>query len=193
MNNSCCVSDSSRLHLQRYDIRQGRIAHFGSRWFTFVLFGSLWFKMVLFRLCHIWWSLTSYMMIAYVIYDDCLRHIWYLPASYMMQAHAVYGVGWCHIGCRLMPDMPLASTLYADVWTHLSWRCYTLGEWVVFMLPFRRETATISANGGGWSYTLSERRNAKCLIIRWIDLKKCPLYYTIYSNIYTLLYFLYYT
>ena len=171
MNNSCCVSDSSRLHMQRYDIRQGRFAHFGPRWFTFVLFGSLWFKMVLFRLCH----------------------IWYLPASYMMQAHAVYGVGSCHIGCRLMPNMPPASILYADIWNHLSWCCYTLGEWVIFMLPSRRETATISANGGGWSYTLSERLNAKCLIIRWIDLKKWPLYYTIYSNIYTLLYFLYYT
>ena len=90
MNNSCCVSDSSRLHMQRYDILQGRFAHFGPRWFTFVLFGSLWFKMVLFSLCHIscWkkprmmvvcviygYSLTSYMMVAYVIYDDYLRHI----------------------------------------------------------------------------------------------------------------------
>ena len=193
MNNSCCVSDSSRLHMQRYDIRQGRFAHFGSRWFTFVLFGSLWFKMVLFRLCHIWWSLTSYMILASVIYDTRLRHIWWLPASYMILASVIYDALSCHIGCRLMPDMPPASTLYADVWTHLAWRCYTLGEWVVFMLPFRRETATISANGGGWSYTLSERLNVKCLIIRWIDLRKWPLYYTIYSNIYTLLYFLYYT
>ena len=143
-----------------------KMVHFRPFWFTFVLFGSLWFKMVLFRLCHIWWLLTSYMMIVYVIYDTRQRHIWYLPASYMMQAHAVYGVGSCHIGCRLMPDMAPASSLYADVWTHLAWRCYTLGEWVVFMLPFRRETATISANGGGWSYTLSERWNAKCLIIK---------------------------
>ena len=171
MNNSCCVSDSSRLHLQRYDIRQGRFAHFGPRWFTFVLFGSLWFKMVLFRLRHIWWSLTSYMMIAYVIYDASSCRIWR----------------------RLMPNMPPASTLYADIRNHLSWRCYTLGEWVIFMLPSRRETATISANGGGWSYTLSERLNAKYMIVRWIDLRKWPLYYTIYSNIYTLLYFLYYT
>ena len=45
--------------------------------------------------------------------------------------------------------MPPASTLYADIRNHLSWRCYTLGEWVIFMLPSRRETATISANGGG--------------------------------------------
>ena len=166
MNNYCCVSDSSRLHLQRYDIRQGRIAHFGSRWFTFVLFGSLWFKMVLFRLCHIWWLLTSYMMIAYVIYDTRQRHIWYSPASYMILASVIYDALSCHIGCRLMPDMPPASTLYADIRNHLSWCCYTLREWVIFMLPSRRETATISANGGGWSYTLSERRNAKCLIIR---------------------------
>ena len=163
------------------------LVHFGSRWYSFVC--------VIYddRLRHIWYSPASYMILASVIYDTRLRHIWWLPASYMMQAHAVYGVGWCHIGCRLMPDMPPASTLYADVWTHLAWRCYTLGEWVVFMLPFRRETATISANGGGWSYTLSERLNVKCLIIRWIDLRKWPLYYTIYSNIYTLLYFLYYT
>lgn len=68
MNNSCCVSDSSRLHMQRYDIWQGRFAHFGPRWFTFVLFGSFWFRMVLFRLCHI-------MMIACVIYDTRQRHI----------------------------------------------------------------------------------------------------------------------
>ena len=81
MNNSCCVSDSSRLHLQRYDIRQGRFAHFGSRWFTFVLFGSLWFKMVHFR--PFWFTLVqdgtlssaSYMMIVYVIYDTRQRHI----------------------------------------------------------------------------------------------------------------------
>ena len=81
MNNSCCVSDSSRLHMQRYDIRQVRFAHFGPRWFTFVLFGSLWSKMVHFR--PFWFTLVqdgtlssvSYMMIAYVIYDDCLRHI----------------------------------------------------------------------------------------------------------------------
>ena len=160
---------------------------------------TLWFKMVHFR--PFWFTLVqdgtlssvSYMMIAYVIYGDCLRHIWYLPASYMMHTHAVYGVGWCHIECRLMPNMPPASILYADIWNHLSWCCYTLGEWVIFMLLSRRETATISANGGGWSYTLSERLNVKCLIIRWIDLRKWPLYYTIYSNIYTLLYFLYYT
>ena len=68
MNNSCCVSDSSRLHLQRYDIRQGRIAHFGSRWFTFVLFGSLWLQDGTL-------SSVSYMMIAYVIYDTRQRHI----------------------------------------------------------------------------------------------------------------------
>ena len=37
--------------------------------------------------------------------------------------------------------MPPASTLYADIRNHLSWRCYTLGEWVIFMLPSRRETA----------------------------------------------------
>ena len=120
-------------------------------------------------------------------------HIWWLLTSYMMQAYAVYGVGWCYIECRLRPNMPPASTLYANIRNHLSWCCYTLGEWVIFMLPSRRETATISANGGGWSYTLSERLNVKCLIIRWIDLRKWPLYYTIYSNIYTLLYFLYYT
>ena len=166
MNNSCCVSDSSRLHLQRYDIRQGRIAHFGSRWFTFVLFGSLWFKMVLFRLCHIWWLLTSYMILASVIYDTRQRHIWYLPASYMILASVIYDALSCYIECRLMPNMPPASTLYANIWNHLSWCCYTLGEWVIFMLPSRRETATISANGGGWSYTLSERRSAKYLIVR---------------------------
>ena len=141
------------------------LVHFGSRWYSFVC----------------------------VIYDDRLRHIWYSPASYMILASVIYDALSCHVECRLRPNMPPASTLYADIRNHLSWRCYTLGEWVVFMLPSRRETATISANGGGWSYTLSEMLNAKCLIIRWIDLKKCPLYYTIYSNIYTLLYFLYYT
>ena len=136
------------------------LVHFGSRWYSFVC--------VIYddRLRHIWWSLTSYMMIAYVIYDDRLRHIWWLLTSYMILASVIYDALSCHIGCRLMPNMPLASTLYADIWNHLSWRCYTLGEWVVFMLPSRRETATISANGGGWSYTLSERRNAKYLIIR---------------------------
>ena len=138
-------------------------------------------------------SSVSYMMIAYVIYDTCLRHIWWLLTSYMMIASVIYDALSCHIGCRLMPNMPPASILYADIRNHLSWCCYTLGEWVVFMLPSRRETATISANGGGLSYTLSERLNVKCLIIRWIDLRKWPLYYTIYSNIYTLLYFLYYT
>lgn len=61
MNNSCCVSDSSRLHLQRYDIRQGRIAHFGPRWFTLVQDGTL--------------LSVSYMMIACVIYDTHQRHI----------------------------------------------------------------------------------------------------------------------
>ncbi len=71
MNNSCCVSDSSRLHLQRYDIWQGRFAHFGSRWFTFVLFGSFWFILVQDGTL----SPLSYMMIACVIYDDRLRHI----------------------------------------------------------------------------------------------------------------------
>ncbi len=76
MNNSCCVSDSSRLHMQRYYIGQGRFAHFGRRWFTFVLFGSLWFKMVLFCLV-IWVEKEDgkKMILAYVIYDDCLRHI----------------------------------------------------------------------------------------------------------------------
>ena len=136
---------------------------------------------------------VPYMMIACVIYDERLRHIWYLPASYMIPVCVIYDAGSCHIGCRLMPNMPPASTLYADIRKHLSWRCYTLGEWVIFMLPSRRETATISANGGCWSYTLSERLNAKYMIVRWIDLRKWPLYYTIYSNIYTLLYFLYYT
>ena len=71
MNNSCCVSDSSRLHMQRYDIRQGRFAHFGPRWFTFVLFGSL----SSFLVHDGTLSSVSYMMIAYVIYDGCLRHI----------------------------------------------------------------------------------------------------------------------
>ena len=166
MNNSCCVSDSSRLHMQRYDIRQGRIAHFGPRWFTFVLFGSFWFKMVLFRLCHIWYLPVSYMMIAYVIYDDRLRHIWWSLTSYMILASVIYDALSCHIEGRLMSNMPPASTLYADIWNHLSWRCYTLGEWVIFMLPSQRETATLSVNGGGWSYTLSEKLNAKYLIIR---------------------------
>ena len=193
MNNSCCVSDSSRLHMQRYDIRQGRFAHFGPRWFTFVLFGSLWFKMVLFSLCHISCWKKPRMMVVCVIYDTRLRHIWYLLASYMILACVIYDALSCHVECRLRPNMPPASTLYADIWNHLSWCCYTLGEWGIFMLPSRRETATISANGGGWSYTLSERLNVKCLIIRWIDSIKWPLYYTIYSNIYTLLYFLYYT
>ena len=193
MNNSCCVSDSSRLHMQRYDIRQGRIAHFGPRWFTFVLFGSFWFKMVLFCLYHISCWQKPRMMVVCVMYDDRLRHIWYLPASYMILASVIYDALSCHIEGRLMSNMPPASTLYADIWNHLSWRCYTLGEWVIFMLPSRRETATLSVNGGGWSYTLSERLNAKYLIIRWIGLRKWPLYYTIYSNIYTLLYFLYYT
>ena len=109
---------------------------------------------------------VPYMMIACVIYDERLRHIWYLPASYMIPVCVIYDAGSCHIGCRLMPNMPPASTLYADIRKHLSWRCYTLGEWVIFMLPSWRETATISANGGCWSYTLSERLNAKYLIIR---------------------------
>ena len=68
MNNSCCVSDSSRLHLQRYDIRQGanctlwfKMVHFRPFWFTLVQDGTL--------------SSVSYMMIAYVIYDTRQRHI----------------------------------------------------------------------------------------------------------------------
>ena len=133
---------------------------------------TLWSKMVHFR--PFWFILVqdgtlsplSYMMIACVIYDDRLRHIWYSPASYMILASVIYDALSCHVECRLMPDMPPASTLYADIWNHLSWCCYTLGEWVIFMLLSRRETATISANGGGWSYTLSERWNAKYLIIR---------------------------
>ena len=151
MNNSCCVSDSSRLHMQRYDIRQGRFAHFGPRWFTFVLFGSLWFKMVLFRLCHIWWLLTSYMMIAYVIYDDRLRHIWYLPASYMMHSHAILGVGWCPICLLQASYMPISETIFPGVATlsGSGWfLCYHLGE---KQLPSRRmgvAEATLSASGG---------------------------------------------
>ena len=150
MNNSCCVSDSSRLHMQRYDIRQGRFAHFGPRWFTFVLFGSLWFKMVLFRLCHIWWSLMSYMILACVIYDDCLRHIWYLPASYMMHSHAILGVGWCPI-CHLQASyMPISETIFPGVATLSGsggFLCYHLGE---KQLPSRRmgvAEATLSARG----------------------------------------------
>ena len=150
MNNSCCVSDSSRLHMQRYDIRQGRFAHFGSRWFTFVLLGSLWFKMVLFRLCHIWWSLASYMILASVIYDDCLRHIWYLPASYMMHSHAILGVGWCPI-CHLQASyMPISETIFPGVATlsGSGWfLCYHLGE---KQLPSRRmgvAEATLLARG----------------------------------------------
>ena len=151
MNNSCCVSDSSRLHMQRYDIRQGRIAHFGPRWFTFVLFGSLLFKMVLFRLCHIWWLLTSYMMIAYVIYDTRQRHIWYLPASYMMHSHAISGVGWCPICLLQAPYMPISETIFPGVATlsGSGWfLCYHLGE---KQLPSRRmgvAEATLSASGG---------------------------------------------
>ena len=150
MNNSCCVSDSSRLHMQRYDIRQGRIAHFGPRWFTFVLFGSLWFKMVLFRLCHIWWSLMSYMMIACVIYDTRQRHIWYLPASYMMHSHAILGVGWCPICLLQAPYMPISETIFPGVATlsGSGWfLCYHLGE---KLLPSRRmgvAEATLSARG----------------------------------------------
>ena len=60
MNNSCCVSDSSRLHLQRYDIRQGRFAHFGPRWFTLVLDGTL--------------SSVSYWLLAEAWNDGCLSH-----------------------------------------------------------------------------------------------------------------------
>ena len=140
MNNSCCVSDSSRLHMQRYDIRQGRFAHFGPRWFTFVLFGSLWFKMVLFRLCHIWWLLASYMMIFYVIYDTRQRHIWYLPASYMMHSHAMLSVGWgpicllqAHPICRYLKPSFLVllhsrgvGGFYATISARNS---YHLGEW----------------------------------------------------------------
>ena len=150
MNNSCCVSDSSRLHMQRYDIRQGRFAHFGPRWFTFVLFGSLWFKMLLFRLCHIWWSLMTYMMIAYVIYDDCLRHIWYLPASYMMHSHAMLSVGWGPICLLQAPYMPISETIFPGVATlsGSGWfLCYHLGE---KQLPSRRmgvAEATLLARG----------------------------------------------
>ena len=150
MNNSCCVSDSSRLHMQRYDIRQGRSAHFGPRWFTFVLFGSLWFKMVLFRLCHIWWLLTSYMILASVIYDTCQRHIWWLPASYMMQAHAILSVGWCPICLLQASYMPISETIFPGVATlsGSGWfLCYYLGE---KQLPSRRmgvAEATLLARG----------------------------------------------
>ena len=163
------------------------LVHFGSRWYSSAC------VILAAGRSQEWWLSASYMILAYVIYDTCLRHIWYLPASYMILACVIYDALSCHVECRLRPNMPPASTLYADIWNHLSWCCYTLGEWGIFMLPSRRETATISANGGGWSYTLSERLNVKCLIIRWIDSIKWPLYYTIYSNIYTLLYFLYYT
>ena len=145
MNNSCCVSDSSRLHMQRYDIRQGRIAHFGPRWFTFVLFGSLWFKMVLFRPPDMGWGWYPSEVDVSDPYPDFERHIWWSPASYMMIAYVIYDASLCHIWHRLMPNMPPVCTQYADVWRHLSWRCYTLGEWVIFMLPSRRETATLSA------------------------------------------------
>ncbi len=67
MNNSCCVSDSSRLHLQRYDIRQGRFAHFGPRWFTFVLF---WFTLVQDGTL----SSVSYWLLAEAWNDGCLSH-----------------------------------------------------------------------------------------------------------------------
>ena len=172
MNNSCCVSDSSRLHLQRYDIRQGRFAHFGPRWFTFVLFGSLWFKMVLFSLCHIscwkkprmmvvcviydtrlrhiWYLLASYMILACVIYDTCLRHIWYLPASYMMHSHAMLSVGWGPICLLQAPYMPISETIFPGVATlsGSGWfLCYHLGE---KQLPSRRmgvAEATLSARG----------------------------------------------
>ena len=151
MDNSCCVSDSSRLHMQRYDIRQGRFAHFGPRWFTFVLFGSLWFKMVLFRLCHIWWSFTSYMILASVIYDICQRHIWYLSASYMMHSHTISGVGWCPICLLQAPSMPMSEPIFPGVATlsGSGWLlCYHLGE---KQLPSRRmgvAEATLSARGG---------------------------------------------
>ena len=112
------------------------------------------------------WKRLTIILLLSAIYDDCLRHIWWTLTSYMILACVIYDAGSCHIGCRLMPNMPPASTLYADIRKHLSWRCYTLGEWVIFMLPSWRETATISANGGCWSYTLSERLNAKYLIIR---------------------------
>lgn len=71
MNNSCCVSDSSRLHLLTFaKIRHlagaictlwSKMVHFRPFWFTLVQDGTL--------------SPLSYMMIACVIYDDRLRHI----------------------------------------------------------------------------------------------------------------------
>lgn len=150
MNNSCCVSDSSRLHMQRYDIRQGRFAHFGPRWFTFVLFGSLWFKMVLFSLCHISCWKKPRMMVVCVIYDTCLRHIWYLPASYMMHSHAILSVGWGPICLLQAPYMPISETIFPGVATlsGSGWfLCYHLGE---KQLPSRRmgvAEATLLARG----------------------------------------------
>ena len=150
MDNSCCVSDSSRLHMQRYDIRQGRIAHFGPRWFTFVLFGSFWFKMVLFRLRHIWYLPVSYMMIAYVIYDTCLRHIWYSPASYMMHSHAILRVVWCPICLLQAPYMPISETIFPVVATlsGSGWfLCYHLGEKQLHSRWMGVAEATLSARG----------------------------------------------
>lgn len=157
MNNSCCVSDSSRLHMQRYDIRQGRFAHFGPRWFTFVLFGSLWFKMVLFSLCHISCWKKPRMMVVCVIYDTRLRHIWYLLASYMILACVIYDALSCHVECRLRPNMPPASTympisetIFPGVATLSGsggFLCYHLGE---KQLPSRRmgvAEATLLARG----------------------------------------------
>ena len=182
------ISGRGELHTLNQD---GSLSSF------LVLFGSRWYSSACIILAAgrslEWWLAASYMILVCVIYDDRLRHIWCKPTSYMMQAHAIHGVNWCRIGCRLMPNMPPSCTLDTDVWRHLSWGCYTLVEWVIFMLPSRRETATLSVNGGGWSYTLSEWWKIKCLIMKRIDSKKWPLYYTIYSNIYTLLYFLYYT
>ena len=151
------------------------LVHFGSRWYSSAC------VILAAGRSQEWWLSASYM-------DTRLRHIWYLLASYMILACVIYDALSCHVECRLRPNMPPASTLYADIWNHLSWCCYTLGEWGIFMLPSRRETATISANGGGWSYTLSERLNVKCLIIRWIDLKNGP-----YTIPYIVIYILYYT
>ena len=154
MNNSCCVSDSSRLHMQRYDIRQGRFAHFGPRWFTFVLFGSRWYSSACVILAagrsQEWWLSASYMILAYVIYDTCLRHIWYLPASYMMHSHAMLSVGWGPICLLQAPYMPISETIFPGVATLSGsggFLCYHLGE---KQLPSRRmgvAEATLLARG----------------------------------------------
>ena len=120
------------------------LVHFGSRWYSSAC------VILAAGRSQEWWLSASYMILAYVIYDTCLRHIWYLPASYMMHSHAMLSVGWGPICLLQAPYMPISETIFPGVATLSGsggFLCYHLGE---KQLPSRRmgvAEATFLARG----------------------------------------------